>query len=57
MTQSVTETNTENNVDCNGGEMNYALCLSVSCDGEWTGRRCEERTESVDDLFWDQGIS
>jgi len=35
----------------------YALCMSVSCDGEWTGRRCEERRESVDDLFWDQGIS
>lgn len=27
------------------------------CDGEWTGRRCQNRAESSDDFFGDQGFS
>jgi len=29
------------------------ILVRVSCGGEWTGRRCEKRTESFDDLFGD----
>jgi len=32
-----------------------SVCLSVRCDGEWTGRRCQNRAELSDDFFGDQG--
>ena len=32
-------------------KVEYPVCLSVSCDGAWTGSRCEKRSESLNDLF------